>query len=65
LRGTKRWITNGGVAECYVLFAVTDPDAGKRGISAFVLEKDDAGLSFGAPERKMGLNPDLSSRCCW
>ncbi|TQN42757.1 butyryl-CoA dehydrogenase [Blastococcus colisei] len=55
LRGTKRWITNGGVANCYVLFAVTDPDAGSRGISAFVVAKDDAGLSFGAPERKMGL----------
>jgi len=55
LRGTKRWITNGGVADHYVLFAVTDPDAGSRGISAFVVEKDDAGLSFGAPERKMGL----------
>ena len=55
LRGTKRWITNGGVADCYVLFAVTDPDAGSRGISAFVLERDDAGLAFGAPEKKMGL----------
>ncbi len=55
IRGTKRWITNGGVADCYVLFAVTDPDAGTRGISAFVLEKTDAGLSFGAPEKKMGL----------
>jgi alkylation response protein AidB-like acyl-CoA dehydrogenase len=55
LRGTKRWITNGGVADCYLLFAVTDPGAGSRSISAFVLEKDDPGLSFGAPERKMGL----------
>ena len=55
LRGTKRWITNGGVADCYVLFAVTDPDAGTRGMSAFVLEKTDAGLAFGAPEKKMGL----------
>jgi len=55
LRGTKRWITNGGVADSYLLFAVTDPDAGNRGISAFVVEAGDAGLSFGAPERKMGL----------
>jgi len=53
--GTKRWITNGGVADSYLLFAVTDPDAGNRGISAFVVEAGDAGLSFGAPERKMGL----------
>jgi alkylation response protein AidB-like acyl-CoA dehydrogenase len=55
VRGTKRWITNGGVADCYLLFAVTDPDAGTRGISAFVLEKTDRGLAFGAPEKKMGL----------
>ncbi|CCG03427.1 acyl-CoA dehydrogenase family protein [Blastococcus saxobsidens] len=55
VRGTKRWITNGGVADCYVLFAVTDPEAGSRGISAFALERTDAGLSFGAPEKKMGL----------
>jgi alkylation response protein AidB-like acyl-CoA dehydrogenase len=55
LRGTKRWITNGGVADCYLLFAVSDPDAGSRGISAFVVEAGDDGLSFGAPERKMGL----------
>ncbi|GAB3346974.1 acyl-CoA dehydrogenase family protein [Modestobacter lapidis] len=55
VRGTKRWITNGGVADCYLLFAVTDPAAGGRGISAFVVEAGDAGLSFGAPEKKMGL----------
>jgi alkylation response protein AidB-like acyl-CoA dehydrogenase len=55
LRGTKRWITNAGQADLYVLFAVTDPDAGARGISAFVLEAGDGGLSFGALERKMGM----------
>jgi alkylation response protein AidB-like acyl-CoA dehydrogenase len=55
VRGTKRWITNGGLADCYLLFAVTDPGAGTRGISVFVVDKDDAGLSFGLPERKMGL----------
>jgi alkylation response protein AidB-like acyl-CoA dehydrogenase len=55
LKGTKRWITNAGVAGLYVLFAVTDPDAGGRGISAFVVEGGDEGLIFGAPERKMGL----------
>jgi alkylation response protein AidB-like acyl-CoA dehydrogenase len=55
LKGTKRWITNAGVAGLYVLFAVTDPDAGARGISAFVVEGGDDGLIFGAPERKMGL----------
>jgi alkylation response protein AidB-like acyl-CoA dehydrogenase len=55
VHGTKRWITNGGVADSYMLFAVTDPGAGTRGISAFVVEKTDAGLSYGAPEKKMGL----------
>jgi alkylation response protein AidB-like acyl-CoA dehydrogenase len=49
LRGVKRWITNGGVADSYLLFAATEPAAGPRGISAFVLHKSDAGLSFGAP----------------
>jgi alkylation response protein AidB-like acyl-CoA dehydrogenase len=55
LNGTKRWITNAGVSEFYTVMAVTDPDAGARGISAFVVEKSDDGLSFGAPEKKMGI----------
>ncbi len=55
LNGTKRWITNAGVSDCYTVMAVTDPDAGARGISAFVVEKADAGVSFGAPEKKMGI----------
>ena len=55
LNGTKRWITNAGVSEFYTVMAVTDPDAGARGISAFVVEKSDEGVSFGAPEKKMGI----------
>jgi alkylation response protein AidB-like acyl-CoA dehydrogenase len=55
LNGGKRWITNAGVSDYYTVFAVTDPDAGSRGISAFVVEKSDPGLSFGAPERKLGI----------
>src|SRR6187401_1580586 len=55
LTGVKRWITNAGVSDYYTVFAVTDPDAGKRGISAFVVEKDDEGVSFGAPEKKLGI----------
>jgi alkylation response protein AidB-like acyl-CoA dehydrogenase len=55
LNGTKRWITNAGVSEFYTVMAVTDPDAGPRGISAFVVEKADEGVSFGAPEKKMGI----------
>jgi alkylation response protein AidB-like acyl-CoA dehydrogenase len=55
LNGTKRWITNAGVSEFYTVMAVTDADAGARGISAFVVEKSDGGVSFGAPEKKMGI----------
>jgi alkylation response protein AidB-like acyl-CoA dehydrogenase len=55
LNGTKRWITNAGVSQWYTVMAVTDPDAGARGISAFVVEKSDEGISFGAPEKKMGI----------
>ena len=55
LNGTKRWITNAGESEFYTVMAVTDPDSGPRGISAFVVEKADDGVSFGAPEKKMGI----------
>ncbi|MEV4541447.1 Acyl-CoA dehydrogenase [Micromonospora echinaurantiaca] len=55
LNGVKRWITNAGVSEYYTVFAVTDPAARSRGISAFVVEKSDSGVSFGAPEKKLGI----------
>ncbi|GIJ44864.1 acyl-CoA dehydrogenase [Virgisporangium aliadipatigenens] len=55
LNGAKRWITNAGLSEYYTVFAVTDPGAGSRGISAFVVEKSDHGVSFGAPEKKLGM----------
>jgi alkylation response protein AidB-like acyl-CoA dehydrogenase len=55
LNGAKRWITNAGVSEFYTVMAVTDPDAGANGISAFVVEKGDEGFSFGAPEKKLGI----------
>jgi alkylation response protein AidB-like acyl-CoA dehydrogenase len=56
LNGVKRWITNAGVSEYYTVFAVTDPEKGARGgISAFVVEKADEGVSFGAPEKKLGI----------
>ena len=56
LNGQKSWITNAGVSEYYTVLAVTDPD-GRRGsnVSAFVVEKSDAGFSFGEKERKMGI----------
>jgi alkylation response protein AidB-like acyl-CoA dehydrogenase len=55
LNGAKRWITNAGVSEYYTVFAVTDPGARSQGISAFVVEKADPGVSFGAPEKKLGI----------
>jgi alkylation response protein AidB-like acyl-CoA dehydrogenase len=55
LEGTKRWISNAGVSDLYTVVALTDPEAGSRGFSAFVVEKDDAGFSVGAPEKKLGI----------
>ncbi|MFB7504936.1 acyl-CoA dehydrogenase family protein [Streptomyces broussonetiae] len=55
LNGVKRWITNAGVSEYYTVMAVTDPDRRTKGISAFVVEKSDEGVSFGAPEKKLGI----------
>ncbi|MGW6401840.1 acyl-CoA dehydrogenase [Streptomyces sp. NPDC055134] len=55
LNGVKRWITNAGESEYYTVMAVTDPTKRSKGISAFVVEKSDAGVSFGAPEKKLGI----------
>jgi len=55
LNGTKQWITNGGEADIYSVFAVTDPARGPRGVSCFVVEKDTEGFSFGKKEDKMGI----------
>ena len=55
LNGTKMWITNAGVSQYYTVMAVTDPARGARGISAFVVEKSDPGVSFGKPEKKLGI----------
>ncbi|WP_280362260.1 acyl-CoA dehydrogenase family protein [Nocardia wallacei] len=52
--GTKAWITHGGRADFYTLFARTGE--GSRGISCFLVDKDTPGLSFGKPEEKMGLS---------
>ena len=54
LRGQKTWVSNGGVAEYYVVFATVEPGSGSRGVTAFVVEKSDAGTSFGTPMKKMG-----------
>jgi alkylation response protein AidB-like acyl-CoA dehydrogenase len=54
LNGQKAWISNGGVAELYVVFATVEPGSGYRGITAFLVRGDDTGLSCGPPMRKMG-----------
>ncbi|UFJ62060.1 acyl-CoA dehydrogenase [Brevibacillus sedimenti] len=55
LNGNKVFITNGGEADVYITFAVTDPSQGRRGISAFIVEKDTPGFIVGKKEKKMGL----------
>src|ERR1700712_2718725 len=55
LNGSKMWITNAGVSTHYTVMAVTDPSAGARGISAFVVHADDPGFSWGQKERKLGI----------
>ena len=54
LSGTKTWITNAGISDLYTVFAKTDPTAGHRGISAFVVERD-WGVQIGKLEKKMGV----------
>ncbi len=54
LSGQKSWISNGGVADYCVVFATVEPGSGYRGVTAFVLESGDDGLSWGPPMRKMG-----------
>lgn len=55
LNGTKQWITNGGEAEIYTVIAMTDRNKGARGASAFIVEKDTPGFSFGKKEDKLGI----------
>jgi alkylation response protein AidB-like acyl-CoA dehydrogenase len=54
LSGMKSWITNAGISDIYIVFAKTDPDAGNRGVSCFVVERE-FGLGFGKLEDKMGV----------
>jgi len=55
LNGTKQFITNGGEAEIYTIIALTDKSKGPRGASAFIVEKDTPGFTFGKKEKKMGI----------
>ncbi len=55
LSGTKRFITGAGVSHAYIVFATTDPSLRSRGVSAFLVMRDDPGVSFGRKEEKMGI----------
>ena len=55
LTGSKLWITNGKEAGLYIVFATIDPDAGYRGITAFLVERDFEGFSIGKKEDKLGI----------
>jgi acyl-CoA dehydrogenase len=61
LSGQKSWISNGGVADYYIVFATVEPDSGYRGVTAFVVTRDDDGFSWGPPMRKMGQRAIISS----
>jgi len=56
LNGSKIFITNGGAADIYIIFAMTDKSKGNHGISAFILEKDMPGFTIGKKEDKMGIH---------
>jgi alkylation response protein AidB-like acyl-CoA dehydrogenase len=55
IHGSKCWITNGGIAEVFIIFAQTDPKAGVKGISAFIMERGTPGFTVGDEEDKLGL----------
>ncbi len=55
LNGTKQWITNGGEADIYTIFAMTNPEKGARGASAIIVEKGTPGFEFGKKEEKLGI----------
>lgn len=61
INGSKMWITNGGIAEYYVIFANTSPELKHRGVSAFILDKDDPGFTIGAKEKKLGIRASTTT----
>jgi butyryl-CoA dehydrogenase len=55
INGNKIFITNGGIADIYVVFALTDPELKHKGCTAFIIEKGTPGFSFGKKEKKLGI----------
>jgi acyl-CoA dehydrogenase len=61
LSGTKAWITSGGEAQVYLVMAKTDLNAGARGVSCFIVDKDTKGMVFGKPEEKLGQHAAITT----
>ncbi len=61
INGQKMWITSGGIGDWVIVAAVTDPEAGSRGITNFIVEKEDPGFVVGKNEPKMGLKGSVTS----
>jgi alkylation response protein AidB-like acyl-CoA dehydrogenase len=61
LNGTKQWITNGGVAKVYTVFAMTDKSRGARGASCFIVDSDIPGFTIGKKEDKMGIRASATT----
>ncbi|WP_028708182.1 acyl-CoA dehydrogenase family protein [Propionicicella superfundia] len=60
LDGVKAWVTSAGVAKYFIVFANTDPEDPRHRISAFMVHADDPGVSYGAPEHKMGMRGSVT-----
>ena len=63
INGSKCWITNGGKSSWYTVMAVTDPDKGANGISAFMVHEDDPGFTVGPLEHKLGIRAARPPNC--
>lgn len=61
INGSKMWITNGGSADYYLIFANTSPELKHRGVSAFILQKGDPGFVIGAKEKKLGIRASTTT----
>ena len=62
LNGSKAWITNGEVADTYLILAQTDYEAKHKGVTAFIVEKGTEGMSFGKPEDKLGIRASSTTQ---
>jgi len=61
INGVKQFITNGGIADIYLIITVTDPKAGHKGFTAFIIEKDTEGFTIGKKEDKMGIRSSVTT----